>query len=969
MSVSRTKKFITVVLCAAMLMCIILTTVPIGTSEAAMVTSGKFVGNIIAGSVPQNYATYWNQVTPENATKWGSVEGTRDRMNWGNADLIYNYAKSNGIPFKFHTLVWGSQEPSWVKDLPAAEQKAEVLEWIEAAGQKYPGTDYIDVVNEPLHAPPSYRNAIGGSGATGWDWVVWSFEQARRVFPNAKLHINDYGIIGDPNAARRYVEIINILKSRGLIDGIGIQCHAFNMDTVSVSTMRQVLDILGATGLPIYVSELDITGDDNTQLARYREKFPILYESPYVKGITLWGYIQGQTWMDNTHLVNSNGTERPAMTWLKQYLANFSNPNPTPTPTNTPPSGSTPNPNPIWYVDNPVIFHRQLPPYDYYGAKDPTIVYYGDKYHVFYTGANQSGGWQMLYTSASTIEGLKDAPRTFMSKISEAYFCAPEVFYFEPQKLWYLVYQDGTFGAAYSTTTNIADPNSWNGPQSFGISGNMGWDYFIICDDQYAYMYNTPSDGSGRLYMRKTSLANFPKGWSAPTVAMSGVFEGAEVYKSLADGKYYLLIEDMKDGRYYELWQSSSAGGPWTQVAEKWAWRGNLSYNGDRWTTNVSHGELIRAGYNQKLEINDINKVDFLIQGTTSLAGEYQQIIWDLGLIRNYKGDGPVEPTPTATPGPRSAFTQIEAESYNTQLGIQTESCTEGGEDVGYIENGDYAVYKNIDFSTGAANFQARVASAASGGNIEIRLDSITGPLIGTCPVTATGGWQTWANATCKVSGADGVHDLYLKFTGGSSYLFNLNWWKFSAVPRSAFTQIEAEKYNSLSSSTIEIIGGTPNGGSGLGYIENGNYVVYNNIDFGNGATSFKAMVANAGTTNIELRLNSPTGTLIGTLPVESTGDWNTYQEQTCSISKVTGENDLYLVFKGAVNIDWFKFEAESGSGSLGDLNADGSVDSTDYQLLRRHLLRITLLTGTNLSNADVNRDGSVDSTDYTLFK
>ena len=136
---------------------------------------------------------------------------------------------------------------------------------------------------------------------------------------------------------------------------------------------------------------------------------------------------------------------------------------------------------------------------------------------------------------------------------------------------------------------------------------------------------------------------------------------------------------------------------------------------------------------------------------------------------------GGVQPTPD----PRSAFTQIEGESYDNQSGVQTESCTEGGENVGYIENGDYAVYSNIDFGSGATSFQARVASATSGGNIEIRLDSPNGTLIGTCPVAGTGGWQTWAAATCNVSGVSGKHDLYLKFTGGSGYLFNLNWFRF----------------------------------------------------------------------------------------------------------------------------------------------------------------------------------------------
>ncbi len=341
MYVTKTKRLISFTLCLLLFVCMMM---PMGSAEAAMAKGDKWVGQIIAGSVPSNFATYWNQVTPENSTKWGSVEGSRDVMNWGQADMAYNYAKTNKMPFKFHVLVWGSQEPNWIKNLPANDQKAEVLEWMEAVAKKYPNCDMIDVVNEPLHSPASYRNAIGGSGSTGWDWIVWSFEQARRLFPNSKLLINEYGIISDPNAANNYVKIINILKSKNLVDGIGIQCHQFNMDSVSTSTMRSVLNTLGATGLPIYVSELDITGDDNTQLNRYKEKFPVLYESQYVKGITLWGWIQGTTWINNTHLISTSGQERPALTWLKQYLSGFtSGPSSSTGPTSTPkPSPSSP---------------------------------------------------------------------------------------------------------------------------------------------------------------------------------------------------------------------------------------------------------------------------------------------------------------------------------------------------------------------------------------------------------------------------------------------------------------------------------------------------------------------------------------------------------------------------------------------------------------------------------------------------
>jgi hypothetical protein len=114
--------------------------------------------------------------------------------------------------------------------------------------------------------------------------------------------------------------------------------------------------------------------------------------------------------------------------------------------------------------------------------------------------------------------------------------------------------------------------------------------------------------------------------------------------------------------------------------------------------------------------------------------------------------------------------------------GIQTETCNEGGEDIGYIENGDYLAFNNLDFGSGAVSFQARAASATSGGSIELRLGSSTGTLIGTCPVAGTGDWQTWTTATCNVSGVSGMQNLYLVFTGESGYLFNFNWFKFVAA-------------------------------------------------------------------------------------------------------------------------------------------------------------------------------------------
>ena len=76
----------------------------------------KFLGDA-ADSPPASFDTYWNQITPENAGKWLSVEGTRDSYSWGGADQSYNYAKQRGFPFKWHNLIWGQQQPSWISSL------------------------------------------------------------------------------------------------------------------------------------------------------------------------------------------------------------------------------------------------------------------------------------------------------------------------------------------------------------------------------------------------------------------------------------------------------------------------------------------------------------------------------------------------------------------------------------------------------------------------------------------------------------------------------------------------------------------------------------------------------------------------------------------------------------------------------------------------------------------------------------
>ena len=301
----------------------------------------KFLGSAYSNAQKINFGKYWNQVTPENGGKWGSVEATRDVMNWNELDSAYKLAKDSGYLFKMHTLIWGSQQPVWIETLDPATQLAEIKQWFQAVATRYPAIDFIEVVNEPLHAKPdtigrgNYINALGGAGATGWDWVINAFRLARQYFPTAKLWINDYSIVNSSASTATYMQIINLLKAENLIDGVGEQAHAFTT-TAASSTITTNLNTLATAGLPLYATEFDVDGPpaetpqgDTIQMQQYQRIFPLFWEHPAVKGITLWGFRPGH-WRtaQGAPLVYANGAEKAAMVWLKQYVQTAASPLP-----------------------------------------------------------------------------------------------------------------------------------------------------------------------------------------------------------------------------------------------------------------------------------------------------------------------------------------------------------------------------------------------------------------------------------------------------------------------------------------------------------------------------------------------------------------------------------------------------------------------------------------------------------------
>jgi endo-1,4-beta-xylanase len=283
----------------------------------------KFVGNITTrGQVRSDFVTFWDQITPENEGKWGSVEGTRDQMNWAGMDRVRDYARQNNIPYKAHTFVWGAQQPNWIGGLPQSEQRAEVEEWIRLFCERYPDVAMIDVVNEPPpHTTPPYTAALGGAGSSGFDWIAQAFRWARQYCPNAILILNDYNTIEYQNDNNNIINIANRVKQAGApIDAVGVQAHAaFNIPTATVQNFLNRIATM--TSLPIYVTEYDIdVADDNRQRDIMQQQITMFWNNTNVKGITLWGYVSGSTWLPNSGLMSSSGQQRPAMVWLMDFL-------------------------------------------------------------------------------------------------------------------------------------------------------------------------------------------------------------------------------------------------------------------------------------------------------------------------------------------------------------------------------------------------------------------------------------------------------------------------------------------------------------------------------------------------------------------------------------------------------------------------------------------------------------------------
>ncbi len=306
-----------------------------------------------------------------------------------------------------------------------------------------------------------------------------------------------------------------------------------------------------------------------------------------------------------------------------------------------------------WSSSDPLLVPKPDKVHPILSLKDPSIVRFEDKWHVFATTANEMGQWSMVYVSFADWSEAPAAEQHHLGDVPtlRGYHAAPQVFFFAPHDKWYLIFQSGQ--PQYTTNDDITNFEGWATPTNFFatepqiVRDNKGmgtWlDFFVICDETRCHLFFT--DDNGNLYRSETALDSFPQGFADPVIAVKGtketLFEGSSHYRVDETGQYLTLVEAFSPNgrRFYRSLVSDTLDGEWSPLADDWdnpfAASVNVTFqSGTEWTRDISHGELLRSNYDQTPSVS-MSCLRFLFQGVDpkQIPNEYYEYEYRLGLL------------------------------------------------------------------------------------------------------------------------------------------------------------------------------------------------------------------------------------------------------------------------------------------------------------------------------------------------
>ena len=299
-----------------------------------------------------------------------------------------------------------------------------------------------------------------------------------------------------------------------------------------------------------------------------------------------------------------------------------------------------------------------------------------------------------------------------------------------------------------------------------------------------------------------------------------------------------------------------------------------------------------------------------------------------------------IQSVTSTPPPPPTVLTTIQAESFSLMTGVGTESTGDagGGLDVGWIDNGDWMNYAVSIPAAGQYTANFRVATPNNGASFQVL--SSSGVVLATVAVPNTGGYQTWQTVSAVLNLGAGNQTLQIRSTASS--IWNFNWWQIlsnSALPVGPTIpgKIEAESYSTMSGVQTQATNDA-GGGLNVGWIDKGDYMDYavNVTAAGTYTGSFRISALYAGAA---FQILSSSGTVLATVNIPSTGDFQTWQTVSASLSLPAGNQTLRFKSTGSTNynINWMQFaKAGSAAATVGAQNSRAlqmGADSTATDL------------------------------------
>ena len=353
-----------------------------------------------------------------------------------------------------------------------------------------------------------------------------------------------------------------------------------------------------------------------------------------------------------------------------------------------------------WTSTGPIISAQSDATHDMIAVKDPSAVYYNGQWIVYASDVNSAGDYNMEYLHFTDWSEASTATPYFLDNNPNlaGYHTAPQVFYFAPQNLWYLIYQSGQ--PQYSTNTDPTQPQNWTAPTNFFASqpaSVSAWlDFWIICDSANCYLFFCGDNGN--FYRSSTPIADFPNGFNEPVIAYSetnqdNLFEADNVYAVEGTGQYLAIIECIGGpygNRFFRALTASSLDGAWTPLGGTENFTTpflgmdnvNFELGVSSWTDDFSSGGALIDGNDQTDPIN-INNLQFLYQGDVpnNGASSYNLIPWQLALATSnantptflLSNSGNISLVQGATTGNTSTISVTPIGGFNGTVGL---TCT-----------------------------------------------------------------------------------------------------------------------------------------------------------------------------------------------------------------------------------------------------------------------------------------------------